>query len=545
MKVCTGENDSFEEKAKKCEEFLGIDRKNNRLFSCNDLQKGPVYIPDYIVTIDEEAFKGCRISEVIFSENSKLEGIGNNAFENCKLLTSINIPKNITYIDDEAFSGCHVLENLNLPAEIEELGDNVIEDCRSISSITIPEGITDIGGFLQGSRITSVTLPESLQKKPYFSECKDLLSIDYNGTIEQWKKLKVFVDKKDVKAYCSDGVIDLNDKTGETAKTNEEFFRKISVKAPEKTGDFVHIEKGSFKMGCEEFFPHSVSAEIPVIDVTLTRDYVICDHPVTQKEFKDVFGINPSWYVGEEITRIAAEGEIQENRPVEGITWYDAIVYCNKRSVMEGLTPCYKVEGITDWKNFQYSGKGDSIYDPKCPPSTLWSKEHIEWNAVTPAEYDEWKGKITCDFDADGYRLPTKAEWEYAARAGDYYVKEGIYSGTYELKHLNEYAWWMSNSSGKTHEVKKVKPNAYGLYDMCGNIAEMVWDRPGARYDNPAIDPLGQESEYIESRITCGGSYKEGYLQVKIGCYSSCGIGGRRRNDEGFRVVRTCKSGKK
>ena len=199
------------------------------------------------------------------------------------------------------------------------------------------------------------------------------------------------------------------------------------------------------------------------------ENYSILKTEVTQEFYEFVMGENPSFFGGE------------KNLPVERVSWYGAVVFCNKLSEKKGLEPVYSVDGETD--------------------------------------ASKWKDKfsdIACNEKANGYRLPTVEEWQYAAKGG----QEFKYSGS---DNLDEVGWYDGNSGDKTNPVAQKKPNGYGLYDMSGNVWEWCWD---------------SYSYYGDSRYGCGGSWSHDA--------DFCEVGSRRWYDAnntydylGFRIVRS------
>ncbi len=262
---------------------------------------------------------------------------------------------------------------------------------------------------------------------------------------------------------------------------------------------FVLVEAGTFQMGSNEGY----SDNQPVHEVTITKPFYMGKYEVTQAEYEKYCS-----YTGND-SPDSSYG-YGDNYPAYYLSWYDALVYCNKRSMAEGLTPCYSIRASTDPND--------------------WGDVPISWNDNT------WDA-VECNWNANGYRLPTEAEWEYVARAGDNTVDALTYSGTSDVNELGDYAWYEDNLYSTTHEVGTKLPNAYGLYDMSGNVWEWCWNWFTASYDTEkegGSDPTGTSAGSL--RVYRGGSWN----------YDSdnCAVSYRGNNAPhfrylyGFRVVR-------
>ena len=166
------------------------------------------------------------------------------------------------------------------------------------------------------------------------------------------------------------------------------------------------------------------------------KNLLMLQTEVTQKLYKIVMGNNPSYFKGDKHPPLT--GEIQDKRPVESVSWYDAIYFCNELSVLLGLEPVYSFDGETDVTRWNYNSK--TYYFNK----TVYSQI------------------IKVDETKNGIRLPTQEEWHYAKRGGE----DNKYS---DKENLEEVSWLYY---GCTHEVAKKKANGYGLYDMFGNVSE-------------------------------------------------------------------------
>lgn len=222
-------------------------------------------------------------------------------------------------------------------------------------------------------------------------------------------------------------------------------------------------------------------------DVTVNTFY-IDKYELTQAAYQAVMGSNPSQFTG--VT----------NAPVERVTWFNAIEYCNRRSITEGLTPCYS-----------YSSYGTNPVN--------WP---AGWN-TNPANHTN----VSCDWVAQGYRLPSEMEWMYAARGGNQ-THNYTYSGS---NTIDEVAWYAANSGNTTHTGGIKVANELGLYDMSGNVWELTWDIYGDYPSGSQVNPHGATAG--SDNIIRGGSWDSGIshntVSVRLGInpvntYSSLGF---------------------
>ena len=194
--------------------------------------------------------------------------------------------------------------------------------------------------------------------------------------------------------------------------------------------------------------------------------YRIDETPVTQDLWQAVMGYNPSYFdntgikisgydKSAQIDTAIESGENQLKRPVENISLYECIAFCNKLSLKLGLEPCYTV--ITDGTPIDFQ--------------TLSFDEIPVIDRGSEQSAAAWDNAIL-DMSKNGFRVPTEAEWEWAAKGG----MNNKWVDTDIETELTNYAWYDENSGRKTHEVKKKLPNGYGLYDMSGNVWEWCWD---------------------------------------------------------------------
>ena len=199
---------------------------------------------------------------------------------------------------------------------------------------------------------------------------------------------------------------------------------------------FVYIEGTTIEGRITAEGSSSSNVFIDGSSVTIASFY-ISDHEVTQGEYESYGSYrnyNPTSNYG-----------LGDNYPAYYVSMFDAIVYCNERSIAEGFEPCYSIKNSTN-------------------PN--------EWGSYSES-YEDWFN-VTCNFEANGYRLPSELEWEYVARGGNLSEYQYKYSGS---DNIDDVAWYKANSDSKTHEVKTKQPNTLGLYDMSGNVHEWCFDK--------------------------------------------------------------------
>ena len=244
--------------------------------------------------------------------------------------------------------------------------------------------------------------------------------------------------------------------------------------------EMVLIQSGTFTMGSPSSEPSRYSDE-KQHRVTLSKPFYLSATEVTQSRWKQVMGNNPSRFKG-------------DNLPVEGVSWFDAVKFCNALSKREGLNPAYTISGIS-----------------------------VSWNK-----------------SSDGYRLPTEAEWEYACHAGTttpfntgrcLSADEANYNGKRPLKGCPK-----GNYRAETVPVSSFDPNRWGLYDMHGNVCEWCWDWY-KKYSGTVTDPSGPAEG--GDRVVRGGSWFDGGRHVRSAIRIRGAPGIRSRSDDvGFRLAR-------
>ncbi len=272
----------------------------------------------------------------------------------------------------------------------------------------------------------------------------------------------------------------------EKRQTNiETYYNLKSGIINEIRDNMILIRGGDFEMGTSE----GKQDEQPERNVFLD-DYYISKYEVTQKQWMAVMGNNPGFFYD------------CTGCPVENVHWYNAIVFCNQLSRLSGLSPYYSIDSVqTDTNNHNF-------YD------------HLKWT-------------ITIHEDANGYRLPTEAEWEFAAAGHTDY----LYAGS---NIADKVAWTLENSNSSIHPVGQKEPNTNGLFDMSGNVWEWCYDWYSPNYyskgkhKNPSGPSVGR------LRVIRGGGWMAHQMHARVRNRDRDGAD-NKNYFTGFRIVRNHK----
>lgn len=313
------------------------------------------------------------------------------------------------------------------------------------------------------------------------------------------------------------------------------FYVKFNVKVDETTqysydywpeGGVTYVGEGLILVPQSTFDGTTAVPDSSVFisgrNIGTIKSLIVSDHEVTQGEY--------TAYCKFGGTQPSEEKGADDNYPAYYVNWYDAIIYCNLKTINDpalGLEHCvYSLGGDKDPRNWDYDGR-DTSDGKYCGPSS----ENAYWN-----------DGITFDQNADGWRLPTEAEWEYLARGGNLTGTQTTYSGS---DTVDDVAWYSQNSGDdgtstnkKSHEVKGKTANSLGLYDMSGNVWEWCWDRYSSSIDSST--PAVGVNLSTFNRVRRGGCFALGASYAEVSYrYGALADSRSSMAYYGFRVVRS------
>jgi formylglycine-generating enzyme required for sulfatase activity len=383
-------------------------------------------------------------------------------------------------------------------------------DVIIVVSVTFPATEGDVASVLNLTDLITIPLLEETPKTAITART------EYTGTITWSPEDDLFEQDK---VYTA--LISLNAKSGFTFNGVEAdsfiYDGAIVVTNPEGTGNTITVTI-MFPPTASKIAPGTHDIPHKVKDVTfelayipagnfqrdskaanisvITKGYWMGETEVTQGLWEAVMENNPSYHKTNPDDPAAADG--WKTLPVEQVSWYDIIAFCNRLSLLDKKEPVYSIAGISDWETFDYDNDIPGVSDPA-------------WDAVAR------------DFSKNGYRLPAEMEWMWAAigasEGGPDVRTKGYmkgYAGSSETgeaqNNIGQYAWYFYNAENRTHQVQQKEPNELDLYDMSGNVFEWCWDYWTADY------PQGITSDYTGAASGQKRSLRGGGFSYEKGC---------------------------
>ncbi len=513
---------------------------NSAFGSCSSLKS--VTMPNTVKTIGTGAFSKCSSLTSVTIPNS-VTTLGSEAFNNCYKLASVTIGNSVTAIEEKTFYSCSSLTSVDIPNSVITIGNSAFHYCSHLASVTIGNSVTAIGrmAFYGCSGLTGVTFPNSLTaiRDAAFCQCTGLTNVTIPNSVTSIGYAAFY--------QCS-GLTDVYSLITDLSNvTSQEYMFALQAQDGnfDYSGRTLHVPHGStaayqadmnwypyFGQIEEDLIPGDVNGdlEVNIADVNAVIDVIFSDVTNPSADVNGDGEIN----IGDinavidiilgggptppsNIETFTVNGISFKMVKVEGGTFTmgasddDTEAFDREKPAHEVTLSSYSI-GQTEvtqelWQAVMGSNPSEFTGDLSRPV------EQMSWNDCETfiTKLNEMTGKQ--------FRLPTEAEWEFAARGGN--LSQGyIYAGS---NTIDDVAWYSGNSSSTTHPVATKAPNELGLYDMSGNVWEWCQDWYGAYSSAAQTNPTGPTSGSDRvSRGGCWGSLAGGCrVSYRYGSYPS------------------------
>lgn len=519
--------------------------RDSVLLRCK-VDSGSVIIPDGVASIGEKAFGGCwRLSSITIPNS--VAYIEHDAFAYCSRLTSITIPNSVTAIDDRAFANCYELVSVTIPNSVTYIGNHAFEDCSALATVNIPNGVTSIdeSTFEDCSSLTSVVIPNSVTTIGInaFSGCTSLASINIPNSVS-------FIAGKAFEGCRGLSSVTIpNGVTTISAMAFQNCSGLLSVTIPKSVnviGDLAFYGCANLNHIYSEIEDvHRVFAGglITGASTQFTGIPSTCTWHIPvgkSREYKSQSWWVPTWNIVEDINisknvkTSYKNGLLKVNDfwynllPVEGGTFLmgtsDELIAAGFKTMVmtdSGSVAMYEFERPVHQVTLDSYRIGETEvtqalwtavmgYNPSAFKGDNLPVDNVSWDEC---QYFIYKLNT---LTGKQFRMPTEAEWEFAARGGNK-SKRTPYSGS---NNPEEIGWFVENSGKRTHPVKQKRPNELGIYDMCGNVMEFCLDKYSDYDSEPQKNPIGTSEE--AQRIVRGGSADDSFQAVYVSLRLIC-----------------------